>query len=501
MRCLALGQAWQDVGGRVIFATADSPAAMRRRVTESSELADISGQAGTAADAIQIVELAKRNGCEWIAVDGYHFGEDYQRRLKERGFKVLLLDDYGHAAQYIADLVLNQNVSARESLYASRSPLTRLLLGPRYCLLRREFLSWRNWKREVSRTGRRVLVTMGGSDPENVTARVIDALTRNGVEGLEAKVVVGGSNPHAEMLELLAVASGKRISVCRDVANIAELMSWADVAVSSAGTTCWELCLMALPSVLIDVAANQTALARELDRRRCAIHVGGAINFAAEQFTDQAQKLLRDFESRWAMSVRCRELVDGLGSRRVVSAMLFGLRLRPVRGEDKFLLWEWANDPKVRAAAFSSAAISPEQHEVWFVGKMKDSNSLILIAEDDAGAAVGQFRVDWVSDEDGEIDVSVASAFRGGGYGSMLIELGVAEVFAQKGTRLHAFVKTDNEFSRRAFERAGFANLGERKVREQRAIHYLRVKESGAAEGANGVSSNSSGASGTKNCS
>jgi UDP-2,4-diacetamido-2,4,6-trideoxy-beta-L-altropyranose hydrolase len=478
MRCLALAQAWQDAGGRVCFAMADSTDAIRVRVAgESCDVVEISAEAGTHADALQTIEFAESRQCEWSVVDGYHFGEEYQRALKERGLRVLFLDDYGHAGQYVADLVLNQNISALAALYENRSPQTRLLLGPRYCLLRREFAEWRNWKREVSDLGRRVLVTMGGSDPENVTAWTMDTLTRVAVDGLEAIVVVGGSNPHAEKLERLAAESGMKISVRRNVTNISELMAWADVAISSAGTTCWELCLMALPSLLVDVAANQTALAIEMARRGCLIHVGVPMALSAAELAAQVEGLLRDKNRRLGFSINCRDLVDGRGAQRVILAMAGKLRLRAAKESDCHLLWEWANDPQVREASFSSAPILWEAHQAWFAGKMKDPNCNILIAEDDLGRQIGQFRVDWLSGQEGEIDVSVAAQFRGSGNGAVLIDSGVGRVFAERGAQTYALVKVENHASRRAFEQAGFTGLREESVNGHRAIRYVRKNE------------------------
>lgn len=478
MRCLSLAQAWQHAGGKACFAMADSTDAVRARVTgESCGVEQMSAEAGTSADVLQAIELAKSSQCKWAVVDGYHFGEEYQRALKEHGLNVLFLDDYGHAGQYVADLVLNQNISARAALYENRSPQTRLLLGPRYCLLRREFAEWRNWKREVPAVGRRVLVTMGGSDPDNVTAWTMDALTRVRVDGLEAIVIVGGSNPHAEKLERLAAESGKNFSVRRDVTNISELMAWADVALSSAGTTCWELCLMALPSLLVDVAPNQTALAIEMALRGCAIHLGAPMGLSAAELAAQVEGLLRDEDRRRQFSIRCRELVDGGGAQRVVQAMTGKLRLRAAKESDCNLLWEWANDPEVREASFSSAPILWEAHQAWFAGKMKDPNCTLLIAEDDTGRQIGQFRVDWRSDEEGDIAVSVAAPFRGAGNGASLIDLAVGRVFAERGDRVYAFVKIENQASRRAFEQAGFSSLGEECVNRHPAIRYVRRNE------------------------
>jgi len=478
MRCLALAQSWQDAGGQAVFAMAESTPAIESRLAgERCDVLAISASAGDSDDAKQTIALARKEQTEWVVVDGYRFTADYQRALSAAGCKILFLDDYGHAGHYSADLVLNQNLGASEVLYANREPYTRLLLGPRYALLRREFSQWRDWKREVASVGRRVLVTMGGSDPENMTECVVEALALVGRADVEAIVVVGGSTRDSEWMERLDKYPKQQISLRRDVANIAELMAWADVAVSSAGTTCWELCLLALPALLVDVAKNQTALARELAHRNCAIHLGGPRDFTAQQLADRLETLLSSEQTRQSISSKCRELVDGRGALRVASAMRAGLHLRSAQQSDSRLLWEWANDPQVRNAAFSSAPIPWEQHELWFASKMKDPNCTILIAEDSQGLAVGQFRVDWRPDGDGEIDVSVASACRGSGYGSVLIDLGVGTVLAERGERLHAFVKLENLASRRAFEQAGFTSLGEETVHGQGAVHYVRTRE------------------------
>jgi UDP-2,4-diacetamido-2,4,6-trideoxy-beta-L-altropyranose hydrolase len=479
MRCLALAQAWQDNGGRAVFAMAECTPAIQARLTaESCEILTISSPAGSTEDATQTVAFARERRAEWIVVDGYQFDAEFQRALKAAGFKVLFVDDYGHASHYSADMILNQNISADYALYSDREPYTQLFLGPRYCLLRREFSSWRGWKREIAHVGRKVLVTMGGSDPEKLTARVVDALASMKVGSLEVTVVVGGSAPYSE-LERPAVLPGNTIRVLRDISNIAEWMAWADVAISSAGTTCWELCLLALPALLVDVAKNQTALAQELDRRGCAIHLFAPHDFNGEKLKDRLQTLLQSVETRRAMSYRCRELVDGRGALRLTSAMNAGLCLRTAQPNDSRILWEWANDPQVRNNAFSTAPISWAQHEVWFADKMRDPDCRILIAEDDRGRPVGQFRVDWrpgsEGEQEGEIDVSLAADRRGTGYGSKLIDLAVNRIFAEKGQRLHAFVKLENQSSRRAFEQAGFTNVGEECVHGQQAIHYVRA--------------------------
>src|SRR3989442_1358618 len=131
-----------------------------------------------------------------------------------------------------ADVVVNQNISAKESLYTSREKYTRLCLGLDYVLLRREFKVWRDWKREIAPVAKKILVTMGGSDPENVTSAVLRAMRLVDIDGVEFIVVVGPGNPNGEMLEQEAAGSNGLTRLCRNVTNIPELLSWADFAVS-----------------------------------------------------------------------------------------------------------------------------------------------------------------------------------------------------------------------------------------------------------------------------
>jgi UDP-2,4-diacetamido-2,4,6-trideoxy-beta-L-altropyranose hydrolase len=487
MRCLALAQAWQDAGGRAVFAmAAATPAIQARLAAESCPLLSISCPAGAAADANQTAAFAREQRSDWIAVDGYQFSADYQRALRTAGFKVLFLDDYGHARHYSANLVLNQNVSASPDFYVDREPQTKLLLGTKYCLLRREFGPWREWTREVSPVCRRVLVMMGGSDPENVTARVIEALRRTELTGVETAVVVGGSNRNLEELQSLAAQPGQKVTVHSDVSNMAEMMSSVDVAISAAGSTCWELCAMGLPALLIDIADNQTNLAKELDRRGCAIRVGDR-TVLAEQIADHFKRLARSYELRQSLSQRSRELVDGGGAMRVVS-ILFGTQnvvLRRVRADDVRLLWEWANDPEVRAASFSPDPIPWKAHETWFaerlrVGRSATSaektypRSLMLIADNEDARPLGQIRFDARTDGEWEVDLSIAKEVRGRGIASQVITLGV-QVLLEDGCdiRIHSLVKPTNVASVKAFERAGFKRIGIEKVRDHAAIHLI----------------------------
>jgi len=320
MRCLALAQAWQDTGGEAVFVIVEPSQSIRDRLySEKMEVVSIEVQPGGCDDAIYMTGLANQRTATWVAVDGYHFGADYQQVLKAAGLHILFLDDNVHASHYFGDVIVNQNVHADESLYPNREPYTQLLLGPHYCMLRREFNPWREWIREIPAVARRVLIVMGGSDPDNFTESVMRVLLSAQVEGLETTVAVGGSNPHGMSLQKVASGVDNSIHFRRDVSDMAELMAEADAAVSAAGTTCWELCFLGLPTILIDVAENQRALAQELHKQGCAIHLGSLRDVSAEKVAARLEQLLNSSETRRSLSQHARQLVDGEGAKRVVS--------------------------------------------------------------------------------------------------------------------------------------------------------------------------------------
>jgi len=301
---------------------------------------------------------------------------------------------------------------------------------------------------------------------------------------VEATVVVGGSNPHFAELQESATLHGLRITVRRDVSNMAELMASADVAVSASGSTCWELCLLGLPALLLDVAPNQTELARELDRSGCAIHLGDH-RISVEKIAGEMRRLLSSFELRRSMSHKASQLVDGDGAKRVISILCgaghrdrAGLCLRRARAEDARLLWEWANDPGVRSASFSSTPITWEAHTRWLADRLSQDTHVILIAEDETTTPCGQIRFDPRSDGDWEVSISIASGMRGRGLASILIGLGVQEIARRGGTvRVHAFVKPANTASARAFTKAGFTSIGTEEIRGNAAMHLIYCKK------------------------
>lgn len=317
MRCLALAQAWQDRGGRCVFVTSQPASAIEARLaSEGFAVLKVAAIPGSREDASQLAASAMQHDTRWVVIDGYHFALEYQQILKSAGLKLLVIDDYGQIGGYAADIILDQNAGAREILYAHREPAAELLLGTRYAMLRREFRAWGEWKREIPPVARKILVTMGGSDPEDLTFRNAEALLRSGENDLDVTAVVGTSSSQRKTLETLA-AGDRRLRVLMNPPNMPELMAWADMAVIAGGGTLWELFHMGCPVLSFSRNVQQYHILTRLRMQRTIEFLGPGQDFDVEQFVSAVAALAASQERRSEMSRLGRIAVDALGAQRI----------------------------------------------------------------------------------------------------------------------------------------------------------------------------------------
>ncbi len=321
MRCLALTQAWQANGGNATFISYCESDVLRQRIESGGiDLIPLDKPHPDPSDLRTTLGTLEGTNC-WLALDGYHFDATYQQAVRSAGHRLLVIDDYAHLPRYHADVLLDQNINA-ECLTYQTNPEARLLLGNRYVLLRSEFLAWRGWRREIPNVARKLLITLGGSDPTNTTLKIIRAIQNVDVAEVEAKVVIGADNPHYNELQLAAKHSHVPMQLVREAKAMSELMAWADVAVSAGGTTCWELAFMGLPNVVLVMAENQGPNAIGLQEAGAAVNLGWFTEADEAMVSKVLNELAYDPGRRAAMSEGGRRLVDGLGSARVADTLV-----------------------------------------------------------------------------------------------------------------------------------------------------------------------------------
>jgi UDP-2,4-diacetamido-2,4,6-trideoxy-beta-L-altropyranose hydrolase len=322
MRLLALGQAWVDSGGDAVVVYADAPAALVRRFeTEAITAIGLAAAHPDARDREEVRELLDESPDSTLVVDGPTFDLGYLDALS-KSHSVLLIDDIAGLPRYPVAVVLNQNAHASRAAYPS-GPEPRYLLGLDYALLRREFRSLQLMRTVADRAGR-ILVTLGGSDPSGMTERTIGALADLQKRGwdIDVRVVVGAGNQRTEEISRAAAATiAQTLKVERTVTDMAPLMLWADLVVTSGGTTVWELARCGAPALVIEAGFSEHLLVEGLERVGLYDRLGPADQLTHEQLVAAIERRLDDRDWRSDMARLGPALVDGQGAGRVLDVL------------------------------------------------------------------------------------------------------------------------------------------------------------------------------------
>ncbi|MDQ5977536.1 MAG: hypothetical protein QG602_508 [Verrucomicrobiota bacterium] len=336
VRCLTLAHELRRRGAEIRFITRAHDGHLAGRL--AAELMPVtllpapsSEMTATAADAYAVwrgvsVEQDAREtiaalGAEkpnWLIVDNYGLDDAWETALRPHCGRMLAIDDLPNRA-HECDIFLNQNLGATHGHLPAGC---KVLLGPRYALLRPEYSAARALKApEEAGEVRRVLVFFGGVDEENLTGRTLRVLSKTPFAGLAVDVVIGPNYPHRASLEVLSASRG-RTRILSGRPHLADLLLQADVAIGAGGGATWERLCLGVPSILIGVSDNQLTACHSLAHDGSAVYLGPLAEFTEAMLSDELQALLGSVENRRHLaSAGCR-LVDGLGALRVAERLL-----------------------------------------------------------------------------------------------------------------------------------------------------------------------------------
>lgn len=358
MRCLALAEALRERGAQVRFVCREHPghlaALLRDRAFPVSMLPAPVGDQATGgedyaawlgarpeADAAETILVLKGNP-DWLVVDHYGIGIEWERRLRPHVGKLLAIDDLANRP-HDCDALLDQNYSATgDARYAGLvAEASRLLTGPRYALLADVYAAYRQTQRPPRYPPRRALLFFGGSDPANATGMALEAMSGDGLRELHVDIVVGRNYPHSAALREQAEARPRTV-VHAPQRHLADLMAQADFAIGAGGATSWERMCLGLPSILVSIADNQRPACEALATAGLAKYVGHYPGTDARNLAKVVEQLVGDPHTLRELGDKGRHVADGLGAGRVAEAMLPSrfedTRMRPGTGRAELVL-------------------------------------------------------------------------------------------------------------------------------------------------------------------
>ncbi|MBP2364666.1 bifunctional UDP-2,4-diacetamido-2,4,6-trideoxy-beta-L-altropyranose hydrolase/GNAT family N-acetyltransferase [Pseudonocardia parietis] len=482
VRCAAVAEAARSAGHEVFWSgRLDGLDWLWAGLVDRDPAAE-AGPPGTllppAASAETLVALCREHRIDAVHVDHYLLGDDLRPALNAAGVVLSTVEDFA-TGRRPGNLVIDPNLGAADHPRPDDGSAV-LLRGPGYAPLRtaarraRRLRSIRDSGGSLPPAppdaGRdapgdsgppRVLVVMGGTDAAGLLPLVVAALDAAGAPAEVDVVVPAGRDVP------LPAGGPARFRAIAPLPDLPAAMVGADLVVSAAGTTVWELCCVGVPMALVRAADNQAEGYRTVVAAGAAAGLGGVDDLAPpEPAAAVLRALLTDPARRDALAARARTVVDGEGANRIVAAITSAVGLlreaalhaRPAVLDDAEMLLTWRNDPETRRWSRSTAEIDLDAHRRWLAGSLDRDDRLLIVVSDAAGP-VGTVR--WDHECSGwEVSITVSPQRRGSGLAVPLLRAGEEALRARTGARtpVTAVVHADNAASARLFARAGYAD-------------------------------------------
>ncbi len=306
MRCRALAAAFRELGWRCVFAISAPSASLLG--DETTVIVPVGADGASAVGAA----IAAQN-IDCLVVDHYGLDAQFENAVAKNGTLMVVVDDLANRP-HRCNLLVDAGPQRKPEDYARlTADGTRLLLGARYALLRPEFRILRASQHASRRKPEKLIITLGGADPRNVSIQALEALPHLGGTGLRATLIVGPANPNRAALTARALALGAEV-IC-DPPNLVALMADSDIAITGGGTTCLEFACFGIPAVAIIIADNQRDIAQAIGNAGAACVLEGEIN--PQRVAHAVGAIAADPALRDRMRAAGRALIDGHGAGRV----------------------------------------------------------------------------------------------------------------------------------------------------------------------------------------
>jgi UDP-2,4-diacetamido-2,4,6-trideoxy-beta-L-altropyranose hydrolase len=319
-RILFVCDAGPDVGGGHVMRSLTLAGALADAGAECAFLARPAVEAVLDAFAPTTARTVAAEPFDAVVFDHYGLAAP-DHRACAKGRPTLVIDDLANRPLE-ADLVLDAGPARRAEDYAGLTPPGAvLLLGPNHAPVRPAFAALRDQalaRRAAGGAVGRILISLGLTDVGGVTGRVVDLLLPR-IGDIALDVVLGSGAPS---LARLRTMTDPRLTLHVDTQDMPRLTLEADLAVGAGGSTSWERCILALPTLTLVLADNQVAAATALEAAGASPSLDvGAPDFD-EAFGAQIARLIGDAALRASLSAASAQVCDGGGAARVTAALL-----------------------------------------------------------------------------------------------------------------------------------------------------------------------------------
>jgi UDP-2,4-diacetamido-2,4,6-trideoxy-beta-L-altropyranose hydrolase len=379
-------------------------------------------------------------GFDFLIID--HYGVNF---VLQQAYKVqlptMVVDDLFNTTS--SHLLLNHNLYATDEAYKNLIDRDAICCtGAPYALVQQKFLNLPKVEKKEH-----ILITLGGSDSENITQKVIELLLKQGCTE-KLVVVLGASNPHFKKLAHLRCA---QIVIIQGVDNIEMLMAQAHFAITAGGTTTLETLASKTASIVIEVADNQKEIVSYLKANALAM------TYHKDELNQK--EFVFDFPNPLTDTINMSKNIDKLISK-VRYLSYKHARIHLANPEDIASVFELSNDSLVRQNSLNTNLISFEMHRRWYTKIIEDKSCLFLLFKSASNQLLGQIRFSNLDADETLIGLSLAPEARGVGVSKFFLESAI-KYYHKHGysNKITAQIRYQNSASLALFRGVGFEDV------------------------------------------
>lgn len=330
-RCLIIAKRLRERGKEVFFLLVGDLVAAAEIKKTGFDLSEMPKETSF-SEQINALELYDFKNIEITIVDIAHARamQDskglalYLKKLSSHIFTVFI-DSFGvqSARKNIPELFCNILVSAYVGSKKSTKKINYTeLLGVEYFVL--DFVYQNYGKKNIRKLANRVLIICGGSDPNSISSKILNALNSEKKIILDIKVIVGpGFSPELHKILLkLAEHSSHNVDFVINPEDLSSEMSWCDMAISTSGLTKYELAATGTPAILMSIDSRHDAVNQYFISEKSAIDLGDVKDVSDVKLLNSVWMLLENENERARQSLVGQNLINGKGSDNLIEEIL-----------------------------------------------------------------------------------------------------------------------------------------------------------------------------------
>ncbi|NDV23203.1 acylneuraminate cytidylyltransferase [Desulfovibrio sp. JC022] len=167
----------------------------------------------------------------------------------------------------------------------------------------------------------KILITMGGSDPHNLTLKILQAL-KSVTGDWQAEVVIGPMLNNLDKINKITVDHGKRVKLLHDIKDMSLPMQRADAAIASFGMTAYELAACGIPQMLLCLSEDHARSASALHASGAAVSLGKFDRISDRKLSAELQNFISGQDSLKSMTAKAAGLGIGQGAINIASLII-----------------------------------------------------------------------------------------------------------------------------------------------------------------------------------